>query len=529
MSDKMTPVSFESMLKSLIKEYREKKCFMDVPVTRNPSDDYMSAIGPAAGPHTQLTGNIMAAYAAGASYFELKTVQVLTGDELGINKPCIYAATEVFNTEWSTELSIEEAVSEYIKAYLLLKVLIKELDLGNPNHFEFVMSVGYDLKGIQSSVIDTFINHMKVARTASAWQENIKFLHENITLFSHISHDYLDSLSPVVSNTIALSTMHGCHKDEIEQIAKYLLKEKHLNVYVKLNPTLLGKDDVRNLLDTFGYTHIQFDEAMFKMDIDFESACDMIKRLQEIGLQSKQLFGVKLTNTFPVKAIKGELVGETMYLSGPALYPIAIEVARRLSEHFEGKLPISFSGGADSENVRQILETGIKPVTVSSYLLKPAGYKNLTKLACQADLADIPNQIDQSKLTVLAFEALKSGAYHYRPKVRLSKSNAYSPLCAVCNSCVDICPNRANRFDQVDGKKIVVHLDDLCNECGACLHYCIKGASPYQEKLTLFTSMTGFEESNRPSVYWDGRCHTKNIEPDIDNILKKIDWEAYRA
>ena len=529
MSDKMIPIPFERMLKGLLKEYREKQCLMDVPVTRHLSNDYMSAVGPAAGPHTQLAGNIIAAYAAGASYFELKTVQVLTGDELGIRKPCIYAATEVFNTEWSTELSIEEAVSEYIKAYLLLKVLIKELKLGNSNHFEFVMSVGYDLKGIQTSVIDAFINHMKDARTAQAWQENISFLHENITCFSHISHDYLDSLSPVVSDTIALSTMHGCHKDEIEQIASYLLKDKHLNVYVKLNPTLLGKEEVRNLLDTFGYAHIVFDEAMFKMDIDFESACDMIKRLQDVGVQSKQLFGVKLTNTFPVRAIRGELVGETMYLSGPALYPIAIEVARRLSAYFKGKLPISFSGGAEPKNVRQILETGIRPVTVSSYLLKPAGYKNLTKLVHQADLAKIPSEINQSKLAALGDQALKSEVYHYRPKVVLPKSESYSPLCAVCNNCVDICPNRANRFDQVDGKKVVVHLDDLCNACGACLHYCIKGSSPYQEKLTLFSSMTALEESNRPGIYWDGTCHIKNIEPGMDKIIKKIDWEAYRA
>ena len=485
MSDKMMPIPFDKMLIHLLKEFNAKKSLMDVPVTRNNDDSYANSIGPAAGPHTQLAGNIIAAYAAGATYFELKTVQVLTGEALGINKPCIYAATEVFNTEWSTELSVEEAKSEYIKAYLLLKILIKELQLGNPDKFEMIMSVGYDLKGIQNPVIDSFIDHMKDATTSDAWQSSIKFLKDNLSLFSHISQEYLDTLSPTISNTIALSTMHGCHKDEIEQIAQYLLEDKQLNVYVKMNPTLLGKDVVRKILDTLGYTHMAFDDSIFDLDIDFESACGMLNRLIEVGKNTHKTFGVKLTNTFPVKVLRGELVAETMYLSGPALYPMAIMVAERLSNHFMGKLPISFSGGAEPKNVRQILEAGIMPVTVSSYLLKPKGYQNLAKMAKEADKAVIPPLVDPMKIEGLVASALDHEAYSYKAKITFPKSETYSPLCAACTNCLDICPNRANRMIDMDGEKAIVHIDDLCNECGACSHYCIKGHSPYLEKRTL--------------------------------------------
>ena len=38
--------------------------------------------GPAAGPHTQLTQNIVASYVAGSRFFELKTVQKLDGEDL---------------------------------------------------------------------------------------------------------------------------------------------------------------------------------------------------------------------------------------------------------------------------------------------------------------------------------------------------------------------------------------------------------------------------------------------------------------
>ena len=62
--------------------------------------------GPAAGPNTQLAQNIVAAYVAGARFFELKTVQKMDGAELAacINRPCILAEDECYNCEWSTEL-----------------------------------------------------------------------------------------------------------------------------------------------------------------------------------------------------------------------------------------------------------------------------------------------------------------------------------------------------------------------------------------------------------------------------------------
>lgn len=61
-------------------------------------------VGPAAGPHTQLAQNLVAAYYAGARFFELKTVQKMDGPELSacIPKPCIVAEDEAYNCEWST-------------------------------------------------------------------------------------------------------------------------------------------------------------------------------------------------------------------------------------------------------------------------------------------------------------------------------------------------------------------------------------------------------------------------------------------
>ena len=63
-----------------------------------------------------------------------------------------------------------------------------------------------------------------------------------------------------------------------------------------------------------------------------------------------------------------------MYMSGRALHPISINLAARLQTDFDGQLDISFSAGADCFNLAEIIACGIKPVTVSSDMLKPGGY-----------------------------------------------------------------------------------------------------------------------------------------------------------
>ena len=84
----------------------------------------------------------------------------------------------------------------------------------------------------------------------------------------------------------------------------------------------------------------------------------LIGRLMETAKQQGLRFGVKVSNTFPVQIRNGELPGEFMYMSGRALFPLSINVARKLSNHFDGKLPISYSGGADAFNIERILKTG---------------------------------------------------------------------------------------------------------------------------------------------------------------------------
>jgi putative selenate reductase len=420
MSDKMHPISFEKMLIWITKELKEKESIFGIHKSKfykNKSgksielfhEKLASPLGPAAGPNSQLTQNIVSAYLAGSRFIELKTVQVIDGEDLPVSKPCIYAEDEGYNVEWSTELTVPEAFDEYIKAWFLLHVLMKELQLSCERDFMFNMSVGYDLEGIKSPKIDTYIEGMKNAGNTRIWNECKKIISSHMKLFSNFNKEDLDKISPKVCSSITLSTLHGCPPREIERISNYLLKEKNLNTFIKMNPTLLGEKFVRNTLDTMGYDYIVLNGHHFINDLQYKDAVAMLKRLKEVAKEVSLEMGVKLTNTLPVKIVNKELPGEEMYMSGRSLFPLTISLASKLAEEFQGDLQISYSGGADFFNVSSILNTGIQPVTFATTILKPGGYERITQMAekVEKQLKGAFSGIDIDCLSKLAKEALK--------------------------------------------------------------------------------------------------------------------------
>ncbi|MBC7325404.1 MAG: putative selenate reductase subunit YgfK, partial [Moorella sp. (in: Bacteria)] len=184
--------------------------------------------------------------------------------------------------------------------------------------------------------------------------------------------------------------------------------------FVKLNPTLLGYEFVRDTLARMGYNYIQLKEESFSHDLQYDDGLALLKRLQAFARERQRGFGVKLTNTLPVQNPGDELPGEEMYLSGRALYPLSINLASRLAAAFGGHLQISYAGGGDAFNVARIFATGIWPITMATTLLKPGGYLRLTQIAAELDpLLDeaAPGTIDVERLAGLAAEAFKDPDY----------------------------------------------------------------------------------------------------------------------
>ncbi|MBK7211801.1 MAG: FAD-dependent oxidoreductase [Bacteroidales bacterium] len=381
MSDRFIPIPLPKLLATALKEIRQNQ-FLGIPGSLFfiPSDKdpfrmerygrlMETPVGVAAGPHTQLAVNIIAAWLCGARYIELKTIQTL--DELEVSKPCIDMQDEGYNCEWSQELKIEQSFNEYLNAWIIIHILRNELKFGKPLGTLFNMSAGYNMEGMLKDNVQWFLSRMMDCSNELLEAKNsIRSIYPEI--------DSLE-IPPCISDHITLSTMHGCPPEEIEKIGLYLIKEKKLHTTIKLNPTLLGPEKLRFILNEKLGFETDVPDLAFEHDLKYPDAISMIKKLSAASDEEDLHFSVKLSNTLESRNHKSVFSEKEsmMYMSGRALHPISITLAAKLQGDFDGKLDISFSAGADCYNLGKILASGMKPVTVCSDLLKPGGYGRL--------------------------------------------------------------------------------------------------------------------------------------------------------
>ena len=550
----LTPMSLPMLLARIEHEWETRKRIFDLPTARfwKPDPDVdlsfeflgrpaATPIGPAAGPHSQMAQNIVLAWLGGSRLFELKTVQVL--DDLEIARPCIDMETIGYNIEWSQELLVHESLEEYVKAWMIIEMLkqwepIREFvgrpEDGGPGPHVFDMSVGYDLAGIQSDKVVGFIRAM-----ADAGDE-IERLRAQIPDDSTFAEFRDIEFPTAISDTITLSTFHGCPPDEIEAITKHLIDAHDIDVIVKLNPTLLGPDGVSAIVhDTLGYADVELVPSAFDDDLPFDRAITLIDELNAYAKDRGHRFGIKLTNTLVVNNTKQWMPDQTMYLSGPPLHVLATAVLDKLSTalpgrfmipgHVEqgGDIMVSFSAGVTKENLADTIAMGVQPATVCSDLLKPGGYgrlapmlKALTKAAVDSGSNDLAGLRDAAFAdaqtgghagTAAAHLALVTGddlaSYHLDGNSKLPRSVDHDLEmwgCVACNFCVTVCPNDAffkvptpaalaEGDDPVDGRQQYLVFSELCNECGNCLTFCPENGDPAVIKPRLYLDESRFD------------------------------------
>ena len=535
----LTPMSLAALLGRIDHEWRSRKKIFDLPTARfwkpDPQIDLgfdflgrrcASPVGPAAGPHSQLAENIVLSWLGGSRLFELKTVQVI--DDLVINRPCIDMQTIGYNIEWSQELTVPQSLTEYVKASMLVEVLRNWEPLAafvgpDPGPHVFDMSVGYDLAGISSDKVAAFIDGM---RNASVEIERLR--PEIDGPFAHLRD--LD-FGSTISDTLTLSTFHGCPPEEIEAITKHLIDVHDLDVIVKLNPTLLGYETVAGIVnDELGYTDVSVKEQAFADDLQFDRGIELIEELNQYATDRGRTFGIKLTNTLVVDNRKHWMPEETMYLSGPPLHVLAMTLLDTLARALPGRLAVpghdgdvmvSFSAGITKDNLADSLAAGVHPTTVCSDLLKPGGYgrlapmlKALTETIRESGHSDLARWKAGRQASSEAAGYTSSAAayvahlrgpgldpYHRSSNEKLPRAVDHDLEmfgCVACNFCITVCPNDAftsiASLDGMEGRQQYLLFAELCNECGNCMTFCPERGDPAMIKPRLFTNAQLFAD-----------------------------------
>ncbi|MDQ1323524.1 MAG: putative selenate reductase, partial [Chloroflexota bacterium] len=393
MSDRFHPLSMEQLTDWVFTELEQKGSLFNVPRPaffvprpdhrfrrREYGVELETPFGVAAGPHTQMAQNIIVSWLVGARLIELKTVQTL--DELEVHKPCIDVQDEGYNVEWSQELKVHESFDEYLRAWVLVHALHRWLGFpGERPGVLFNMSVGYNLEGILRPNVQWYLDAMA---DASRYLPG----YVDIVARRYPAVREID-IPSCISDTVTLSTMHGCPPDEIERISRYLLEERGLHTSVKCNPTLLGAEQVRGIVnDELGFADVPIPDEAFGHDLKYADAVPMFGRLREAADARGLTFGLKLSNTLEVENWRTAFDRDpTMYLSGRPLHAVTVNLAAKLTGDLGGDLPLSFAGGADCFNVADLLGAGIRTVTVCSDLLKSGGYLRMLQYTEHVDTA----------------------------------------------------------------------------------------------------------------------------------------------
>jgi putative selenate reductase len=594
----LIPLPFESLVRRVFREFKKEQKIFDLPKQKfyrsnggpDTSVEFCSMkaatpVGPAAGPQTQMAQNLVLSWLGGSRILELKTVQIL--DQLKILRPCIDMTNVGYNVEWSQELRLEQSLREYVAGHMLIEMLIAAnvLEQNDPlakTETIFDVSVGYDLKGIQSEPIRHWLNTIKGA--TSVVEELRQQIPPEFSQYRNLP------FKTNLAQSITLSTFHGCPAQEIESIVHFLLTEMDYHVIIKMNPPMLGKEKLEYLLyDRLGYHGIEVNPRAYQVNITFDDAVGVVRRLKQTADRLGKTVGVKFSNTLEV-INKGKFFSdEIMYLSGPPLHVLAMALVEDWRQVFGAEMPISFSAGIDQHNFPEAVAAGLVPITTCSDLLKPGGYGRLYKYLlnlenkmkeqgatniddyivkwnspAENNLNADAIELSKIKNTAALMEKILSDPRytHNKNKSIPRKINSHLVLfdCINCDKCIPVCPNDANFYYELQPLEVeyvnyrigpesvveeipggilriekshqIANYADFCNECGNCDVFCPEHGGPYIKKPRFFSRRESWEKYARHNGFFiEKQKGVETLWGRIENktYVLQIEAQAQRA
>ncbi|HZY11120.1 MAG TPA: 4Fe-4S dicluster domain-containing protein, partial [Bacteroidota bacterium] len=306
-----------------------------------------------------------------------------------------------------------------------------------------------------------------------------------------------------IANSITLSTFHGTPADEIEHICEFLLAEMDYHVIIKMNPPMLGKERIEYLLhEKLGYTDVEVNENIYKVNINFPDAVGVVRRLQKVAARRRKKICVKFGNTLEVLNKGKFLKDKIQYLSGQPLHVLHLALVDEWRKVFGADFPISFAAGVDANNFADCVAIGLVPITTCTDLLRPGGYGRLPQYLFNLERSmkeigagtieeymvkseirnpkfqtnPIPTksgQIPNLKSAVLKNtsnlleKSINNPRYHYsgnKKPPRKIGSHLHLWDCINCDKCIPVCPNDANFYFEVEPFEIQYKNIEIVND-----------------------------------------------------------------
>jgi len=323
-----------------------------------------------------------------------------------------------------------------------------------------------------------------------------------------------------------------------------------LDVIVKMNPPMLGKERLEHLLyDVLGYTELKVNPTAYTSGLLFDESLGLCRRLTDFAKQRGKKFGAKFSNTLEVLNHRDFFTKENQvqYLSGQPLHVITMTLTDVWRQAVGPDVPISFSAGIDRQNFPLAAACGFAPITTCSDLLKPGGYgrlppyletlsKEMAKVGAKTIDEYILRAFGNEKMSVkeaalanttLVAEKARQDPRYRAPQNRKVPNRIDSHLktfdCITCDKCIPVCPNAANftyptpkvafdffdlKFDgttaaptgesrhfEIKEEMQIANDAEFCNECGNCDTFCPEYGGPYIKKPGFYRSYESYKSA----------------------------------
>jgi putative selenate reductase len=385
----LAPVDFGVLVQRAFFEFERRRTIFDLGETqfhraragfdlavRRHGTRVANPAGIAAGPHTQLSANIVLGWLAGARVFELKTVQV--PETAHAPRPAVDLGDPPLHAAAAHELRLEPALLEFVGAAMLIDMLSASGVLDGPGgddtfaHAEstFDVSLGADLRSLRSPRLVAFVRGLQDARDSIA------------TLRARIP----DRLAPLralefrtaVLGGVTLVPPAGAGIDDIAAAAEFALHELDAAVTLKLRPTLLGLERCEALVhDVLGYTDLRIDPAPFATEPRLETLAPVLLDLRAQAQAANLHFGLQLLGPLSVRNPRTVLADDTVQMSGAPLHVLAMHALQAVRAVLGPEIPVAFSGGVDALVFARVVACGAVPAATCTDLLRPGGYARL--------------------------------------------------------------------------------------------------------------------------------------------------------